>query len=140
MKRGAYGCLVVATLCLVSRLEACIVSSPKRKGEKERKSYQQHVTAGAPTRKSIPFKASTTGNAFLTVQYNLTTHLGCRCRPPSYAKFTNVLVRIIVKLLSTLALATEQVKQGRFSKFALAALTLYSMQHREIYEEVPGRA
>jgi hypothetical protein len=29
----------------------------------------------------------------------------------------NVLVEIIVELLSTLALATKQVKQGRFSEF-----------------------
>ena len=52
---------------------------------------------------------------------------------------TNVLVKIIVELLSTLALATKQVKQGRFSKYILAAVTLYSMQHREIYEETPRR-
>ena len=29
---------------------------------------------------------------------------------------TNVLMKIIVELLSTLALATKQVKQGRFSE------------------------
>jgi hypothetical protein len=32
---------------------------------------------------------------------------------------TNVLVKIIVELISTLALATKQVKQGRFSEFIL---------------------
>lgn len=58
--------------------------------------------------------------------------------PPTPA-LTNVLVKIIVELLSTLALATKQVKQGRFSTFVLAAMTLYSMQHREIYEEAPRR-
>ena len=35
----------------------------------------------------------------------------------------NVLVEIIVELLSTLALATKQVKQGRFSEFILAGVT-----------------
>ena len=35
--------------------------------------------------------------------------------PPTPA-LTNVLVKIIVELLSTLALATKQVKQGRFSE------------------------
>jgi hypothetical protein len=35
-----------------------------------------------------------------------------------------VLVEIIVELLSTLALATKQVKQGRFSEFILAGMTL----------------
>jgi hypothetical protein len=38
--------------------------------------------------------------------------------PPTPA-LTNVLVKIIVELLSTLALATKQVKQGRFSEFVL---------------------
>jgi hypothetical protein len=58
--------------------------------------------------------------------------------PPTPA-LTNVLVKIIVELLSTLALATKQVKQGRFSEFVLAGETLDSMQHREIFEEAPGR-
>ena len=39
--------------------------------------------------------------------------------PPTPA-LTNVLVKIIVELLSTLALATKQVKQGRFSAFVLS--------------------
>jgi hypothetical protein len=56
--------------------------------------------------------------------------------PPTPA-LRNVLVKIIVELLSTLALATKQVKQGRFSKFVSAAMVLYSMQHREIHEEAP---
>ena len=38
--------------------------------------------------------------------------------PPEPA-LTNVLVKIIVELISTLALATKQVKQGRFSEFVL---------------------
>jgi hypothetical protein len=43
--------------------------------------------------------------------------------PPTPA-LTNVLVKIIVELLSTLALATKQVKQGRFSEFFLIGVTL----------------
>jgi hypothetical protein len=38
--------------------------------------------------------------------------------PPTPA-LTKVLVDIIVELISTLALATKQVKQGRFSEFVL---------------------
>ena len=38
--------------------------------------------------------------------------------PPTPA-LTNVLVKIIVELISTLTLATKQVKQGRFSEFVL---------------------
>jgi hypothetical protein len=43
--------------------------------------------------------------------------------PPTPA-LTNVLVKIIAELLSTLALATKQVKQGRFSEFVLAGKTV----------------
>ena len=43
--------------------------------------------------------------------------------PPTPA-LTNVLVKIIVELISTLALATKQVKQGRFSEFVLLITTV----------------
>jgi hypothetical protein len=38
--------------------------------------------------------------------------------PPTPA-LTNILVKINVELISTLALATKQVKQGRFSEFVV---------------------
>jgi hypothetical protein len=43
---------------------------------------------------------------------------------PLAPALTNVLVKIIVELISTLALATKQVKQGRFSEFLLAVTTV----------------
>jgi hypothetical protein len=43
--------------------------------------------------------------------------------PPTPA-LANVLVKIIVELLSMLALATKQVKQGRFSEFVLIVTTV----------------
>ena len=43
--------------------------------------------------------------------------------PPTPA-VANVLVKIIVELISTLALATKQVKQGRFSEFVMAVATV----------------
>jgi len=43
---------------------------------------------------------------------------------PSTPALKNVLVKILVELLSTLALATKQVKQGRFSEFVLVGKTL----------------
>ena len=58
--------------------------------------------------------------------------------PPTPA-LTNILVKIIVELLSTLGLATKQVKQGRFSEFFLAVKTSDLMKDREIYEEASGR-
>ena len=54
--------------------------------------------------------------------------------PPTPA-LTEILVKIIVELLSTLALATKQVKQGRYSEFFLIVTTSNLMQDREIYEE-----
>ena len=44
--------------------------------------------------------------------------------PPTPA-LSNVLAKIIVELLSTLALATKQVQQGRFSEFFLVGITRY---------------
>ena len=43
--------------------------------------------------------------------------------PPTPA-LTNILVKITVELISTLALATKQVKQGRFSEFVLVVTTV----------------
>jgi hypothetical protein len=43
--------------------------------------------------------------------------------PPTPA-LTNILVKILVELISTLALATKQVKQGRLSAFVLTGVTL----------------
>jgi len=39
---------------------------------------------------------------------------------PSTPAITEMLVKIMVELLSVLALATKQIRQGRFSKSALA--------------------
>ena len=38
---------------------------------------------------------------------------------PSTPAMTGIIVKIMVELLSVLALATKQIKQGRFSKFSL---------------------
>ena len=58
--------------------------------------------------------------------------------PPTPA-LTNVLVKIIIELISTIALATKQVKQGRFSEFSLFITTIDSMGRREIYGEASRR-
>ncbi|SRR6266849_1302530 len=58
--------------------------------------------------------------------------------PPTPA-LTSVLVKIIVELISTLALATKQVKQGRFSEFALVLLRRLAQWNRKIYGEASGR-
>jgi hypothetical protein len=54
---------------------------------------------------------------------------------------TEILVKIIVELLSTLAVATKQIKQGRPSKSdsVLAYAPLVSTQRREIREEALWR-
>jgi hypothetical protein len=70
---------------------------------------------------------------------NFLSRLGIYTGVPPTPVLTNVLVKIIVELLSTLALATKQVRQGRFSEFVLVGTTLDSMEHREICEEASGR-
>ena len=51
---------------------------------------------------------------------NFLSRLGIYAGIPPTSTLTNVLVKIIVELISTLALATKQVKQGRFSEFVSA--------------------
>lgn len=50
---------------------------------------------------------------------------------PPTAAMTDIIVKIMVELLSTLALATRQVKQGRLSEFDLANAILDSTQCRK---------
>jgi hypothetical protein len=58
--------------------------------------------------------------------------------PPTPA-LTEIVVKIMVELLSTLALATKQIRQGKPSEFVCADLSPGSMQYREICEEAFGR-
>jgi hypothetical protein len=48
---------------------------------------------------------------------NFLSRLSIYAGIPATPALTNVLVKIIAELISTLALATKQVKQGRFSEF-----------------------
>jgi hypothetical protein len=48
---------------------------------------------------------------------------------------TEVIVKIMVELLSVLALASKQIKEGRFSRCNVTYIDPYSMCHREIHEE-----
>jgi hypothetical protein len=50
---------------------------------------------------------------------NFLSRLSIYAGIPPTPTLTNILVKIIVELISTLALATRQVKQGRFSEFSL---------------------
>jgi hypothetical protein len=48
---------------------------------------------------------------------------------------TEIIVKILVQLISTLAVATKQVKQGRLSEFILVDAPLDSTRRREIRKE-----
>jgi hypothetical protein len=54
--------------------------------------------------------------------------------PPTSA-MTEIVVKIMVDLLSTLALATKQIRQGKSSEFVCADDLRGSMQYREICKE-----
>jgi hypothetical protein len=58
---------------------------------------------------------------------NFLNRLSIYTEVPPTPTLTNVLVKILVELLSTLAIATKQVKQGRLSGFILAGKTINSM-------------
>ena len=51
--------------------------------------------------------------------------------PPTPA-VDEVIVKIMVELISTLALATKELKQGRLSKYFVVDMLSYSVHHREI--------
>jgi len=51
---------------------------------------------------------------------------------------TEVIVKIMVELLSVLALASKQIKEGRFSRCIVAYIGRCSISHREIHEEDIG--
>ena len=55
---------------------------------------------------------------------NFLSRLNIYAEIPPTPALTNILVKIIVELISTLALATKQVKQRRFSEFVLVLTTI----------------
>jgi hypothetical protein len=57
---------------------------------------------------------------------------------PPTPMMMDLIIKIMVELLSVLALATKQIKQRRFSKCASDTRCLCLMCHREIREEVVG--
>ena len=57
---------------------------------------------------------------------------------PPTPMMMDLVTKIMVELLSVLALATKQIKQGRFSKCVVGCTLLCSMCHREIRGEVVG--
>ena len=54
---------------------------------------------------------------------------------PTTSTMTEIVVKIMVELLSTLALATKQIRQGKPSEFDFADILRGSMGYREICKE-----
>jgi hypothetical protein len=54
---------------------------------------------------------------------------------PSTPTLDEMIIKILVELLSTLALAIEELTRGRPSESVLADLFSYSLHHREIREK-----
>jgi hypothetical protein len=54
---------------------------------------------------------------------------------------TEIIVKILIEVLSTLGLATKHVKEGRLSELMifLEKVLIGSRYHREIWKEVAGR-
>lgn len=54
---------------------------------------------------------------------------------PSTPAMDEILLRILAELLSTLALTTKEITQGRPSEFVLADALRFSVEHRDIRKE-----
>ena len=61
---------------------------------------------------------------FLSLFENVLSRLSVYTRIPPSPELLNGLMKILVELLYILALATKQVKQGRFSMFVVVDMTL----------------
>jgi len=55
---------------------------------------------------------------------HLMNRLGIYTRVPTTGAMTEIIVKIMVELISTLALVTKQIKQGRPSKYILTNSSL----------------
>lgn len=71
---------------------------------------------------------------FLESIGNLLARLDSYTRTPPASAIDEILVKIVVEILSTLALATRELQQGWPSKTILAGVLRYSVQRREIYK------
>ena len=70
---------------------------------------------------------------------NFLTRLEIYTTIPPTPIMTDIIIKIIIELLSVLALATKQIKQGRLSKCAVVyTVTLSPILLREVHEEVVG--
>lgn len=58
---------------------------------------------------------------------------------PPTSIMREIIVKIMAELLSVLALATNQIKQGRLSEYHIMYTTYRSMCHREVCEEAIRR-
>ena len=81
------------------------------------------LTSGFQTVKEMRASYDALVDIFASFE-NFLSRLSIYTEMPPTPALTNVLVKIIVELISTLALATKQVKQGRFSEFNLVVTTV----------------
>jgi hypothetical protein len=70
---------------------------------------------------------------------DLLNRLDIYTKIPPTAAMTEVVVKIIVELLSTLGLATKQMKQGRPSECVPINASLNSLRCRKVGKEAFGR-
>ena len=70
---------------------------------------------------------------------NFLRRLGIYSEIPPTHTMTEMVIKIMVELISVLALATEQINQGRFSMSVLTYNYAYLTSGREIRKETFGR-
>jgi hypothetical protein len=69
---------------------------------------------------------------------NFLKRLEIYTRIPPTPIMIDMIVKVMVELLSVLALATQQIEQGRFSESVVTYIACDPMYHREVREEVDG--
>jgi hypothetical protein len=59
---------------------------------------------------------------------------------PPTPMMMDLIIKIMVELFSVLALATKEIKRGRFSEYTIRYSIRYSCSvcHREVFEDVVG--
>jgi hypothetical protein len=67
--------------------------------------------------------------------WNFLRRLDIYTKIPHTQAMTDIVVKILVQLIHTLAVATKQIKQGRLSEIFLSDISLYSTRRREIWKE-----
>jgi hypothetical protein len=82
------------------------------------------------------------GDALVDLLESIEQYVNCLdiyTRIPLTPAMVEIVLKIMAELLSTLALATRELKQGRLGEYVITDMIPYSIQHSQTREEVAWR-